>query len=125
MYSLLATSVTVGFNLTSSPIFWIFVICLLAVFVLFIFTLVRQYIFTKNCNNIQHNLKIGDMVRTFDGVYGKVVNISDSSDGKIVTLQSGTGKNIGFLSVDIKAIYCLDENSPNDANTKKSKKLSK
>ena len=108
MYSLLSTSVTVGFNLTSSPAFWVFLVCLMVVVALFVVTLVRQIIFTKNCEKFQQNLKVGDRVRTFGGVLGKVVSINPKADSKVVTLQTGEEKNVGYLSVDIKTIYCVD-----------------
>ncbi|MBR4270668.1 MAG: preprotein translocase subunit YajC [Clostridia bacterium] len=107
MSFLLATTVTVGFNLASSPAFWVFLICLIGVVLLFLWTLIRQILFNRKSHAIQQNLKVGDSVKTFGGVEGKVVDIIDSPDGKMVTLETGKGKHVGYLTVDIKAIFTL------------------
>ncbi len=123
MYSILSTSVTVGFDLTASPAFWIFSLCLLGVFGFFVWTLIRQILFTKRCQNVQANLKVGDRVKTFGGIYGKVVDIAENPDGKVVTIETGDGKNVGYVTVDISSIYNLDTSQL--SIQKHNKKLSK
>ena len=52
-----------------------------------------------------NSLKRGDKVLTTSGVYGTVVDLHLEGDKKIVTIETGTDKKKGYLSVDAYAIY--------------------
>ena len=70
-----------------------------------------------------NSLKRGDKVLTTSGVYGTIVDLHLESDKKIITIETGTGKNKGYLSVDAYAIYTIfkdeDENPTEETNVNK------
>ena len=51
------------------------------------------------------SLKIGDKVKTYSGFYGTISKITETTDGKIITLQLGGN---AFVEVDVRAIAGLD-----------------
>lgn len=54
-----------------------------------------------------NSLKRGDKVLTTSGVYGTVVDLHLEGDKKIVTIETGTDKKKGYISVDAYAIYTI------------------
>ena len=52
-----------------------------------------------------NSLKRGDKVLTTSGVYGTIVDLHLDGDKKIVTIETGTEKNKGYMSFDAYAIY--------------------
>lgn len=56
--------------------------------------------------NFQTTLKVGDKVKTYSGFYGTVYKITETTDGKVITLQLGGDC---FVDVDIRAIMSIDE----------------
>lgn len=54
-----------------------------------------------------NSLKRGDKVITTSGVYGKIVDLHSEDDKTIVTIETGTEKNKGYISVDAYAIYTI------------------
>lgn len=56
------------------------------------------------------NTKIvpGAQVKTYSGLYGKVISITDTTDGKIVLLESGEGKKVSYQQIHINAIFGVD-----------------
>ena len=54
-----------------------------------------------------NSLKRGDKVLTTAGVYGTVVDLQLEGDKKIVTIETGTDKKKGYISVDAYAIYTV------------------
>ena len=57
-------------------------------------------------------LKPGSKVKTYGGVYGKIVSISETTDGKIVLLESGEGAKKSYQNVHINAIFGIDDKKP-------------
>lgn len=54
-----------------------------------------------------NSLKRGDKVITTSGIYGTVIDLQLDNDKKIVTIETGTTKNKGYVSVDAYAIYSI------------------
>ena len=54
-----------------------------------------------------NSLKRGDRIITTSGIYGKIVDLQLDNDKKIVTIETGTEKNKGYVSVDAYAIYSI------------------
>lgn len=54
-----------------------------------------------------NSLKRGDRVLTASGVYGKIVDLHQDGEKLIVTIETGTGENKGYLAVDAYAIYSI------------------
>jgi preprotein translocase YajC subunit len=59
-----------------------------------------------------NSLKVGDNVKTYSGLYGKIIEIIETTDGKVAVLETGTEKNRGIFSIDINAIYGVDAKQP-------------
>lgn len=51
----------------------------------------------------------GAKVKTSTGIYGTVVSIQSTTDGKIVLLETGEGKNVSYMHIHINAIYGVDD----------------
>lgn len=54
-----------------------------------------------------NSLKRGDKVLTTSGVYGTIVDLHLEGDKKIVTIETGTDKKKGYISVDAYAVYTI------------------
>lgn len=59
-----------------------------------------------------NSLKRGDKVLTTSGVYGTIVDLEMAEDKKIVTIETGSGKTKGYISVDAYAIYQVFSDKP-------------
>ena len=63
-----------------------------------------------------NSLKRGDKVLTTSGVYGTIVDLHLEGDKKIVTIETGTDKKLGYISVDAYAIYTIFKDEPEENN---------
>lgn len=54
-----------------------------------------------------NSLKRGDKVITTSGVYGTIIDLHLEGNKTIVTIETGTDKNKGYISVDAYAIYSI------------------
>ena len=61
-----------------------------------------------------NSLKRGDKVLTTSGVYGTIVDLHLEEDKKIVTIETGTDKKKGYISVDAYAIYTVFKDEPQE-----------
>ena len=61
-----------------------------------------------------NSLKRGDKVLTTSGVYGTIVDLHLEEDKKIVTIETGTDKKKGYISVDAYAIYTVFRDEPQE-----------
>ena len=86
------------------------------ILIVFIVVLLIAYpimMYTRNKKENQrmqeqtNSLKRGDKVLTTSGVYGTVVDLHLEGDKKIVTIETGTDKKKGYISVDAYAIYTI------------------
>lgn len=66
----------------------------------------------ESMKNMVDSLKVGDSVKTYSGIYGKIIEIVETTDGKVAVLETGSEKNKGIFSIDINAIYGIDEKKP-------------
>jgi len=53
--------------------------------------------------------RINDKVKTYSGVYGTIVEIVQTDDGKVVTIETGNDKHKSYVSYDIRAVYAINE----------------
>ncbi len=60
---------------------------------------------SQKLNDQANSLKKGDKVLTTSGVYGTIVDMQLEGEKKIVTIETGTDKKKGYISVDAFAIY--------------------
>ena len=95
---------------------------LLAVLVLIYF--LRKKSYNEQMENMQANLKVGDVIVTYSGIIGKIVNIKEENAIKYLTIQTGEGAQYGYIQVDSRSIYgpvqSVDGNNQ-PANTQKNK----
>ena len=86
------------------------ILIILIVFLVFmlIFSASRRKKDAKMAEDFANNLKIGDKVKTYSGIYGKIISIKDTPSGKICLLETGEGKNISYMAVDVFAIYNIE-----------------
>ena len=59
-------------------------------------------------NELNSKIVPGAMVKTYSGLYGKVVSVTDTTDGKIVLLETGEGKKVSYQQIHINAIFGID-----------------
>lgn len=91
---------------------------ILIVFIVALIIIYPIMIYTKNKKENQrmqeqtNSLKRGDKVLTTSGVYGTIVDLHQEGDITIATLETGKGKNIGYLSVHASAIYQIIKDEP-------------
>ena len=105
--------VSVKSSVLQVPAFWFFLILILASLIYFAYINYRQYKFKLGCKLVQQNLKVGDKVKTFSGLLGEVVNITESDELKIVTLKNLDKTGI-CVTVDIQAICALLNQEQNE-----------
>lgn len=89
---------------------WIILVVLLVVLVvMYIFSYIKRKKYNQEAVAMIEALKPGDKVKTYSGIYGTIVSIRETTDGKIVTLETGDDKHKSFVTVDTSVIYCLDK----------------
>lgn len=89
---------------------------ILLIIVLMIAMLVPSYIRQKKeinaKNELFDKLKKGTRVITTAGVYGVVESIELTTDGKVVTILTGSAKNPTTMTIHINAIGGIDNKTP-------------
>ena len=81
-------------------------IIILAAFVgIMLYYFLRNRKFQQAEIDFQSMLKVGDKVKTYSGFYGTIEKITETTDGKVITLK--LGKN-AFVDVDIRALMGID-----------------
>lgn len=107
--SFLAAEATANGNATQ----WILpAILLVLVIGIFLLNYFRSKKNQESMKNMVDSLKVGDNVKTYSGIYGKIIEIVETTDGKVAVLETGSEKNKGIFSIDINAIYGIDEKKP-------------
>lgn len=59
-----------------------------------------------------NSLKRGDKVMLTSGVFGKIVDLEQEGDRKLITIETGSGKNKGYMTVDAYAVYQVITDAP-------------
>ena len=92
---------------------WILPAVLLVLVIgIFIMNYFRSKKNKENAQNMLSSIKVGDKVKTYSGFYGEVVSITETTDGKVAVLRTGEEGSYGYLSIDMNAIYAIDEKKP-------------
>lgn len=50
----------------------------------------------------------GAKIKTYGGLYGTVVSVIDTTDGKLLVIKTGEGKNVSYQKIHINAVYGID-----------------
>ncbi len=86
--------------------------------VLFVLYYFRNKKYQQNAETMSNNLKKGDKVKTYSGVYGTIIEIVQTDDGKVVTIETGNDKHKSYVSYDIRAVYAINEpEKPSETKT--------
>ena len=88
---------------------WVLLVLLAVLIIAYIFSYYKRKKYNQETTNMLNSLKPGDKVKTYSGFYGTVVSIKETTDGKVVTLETGDEKHKSYTSIDSNAIYCIDK----------------
>lgn len=87
-------------------------VMIIVLVVLIVFMFVSSSIRNKKENEkrmtMLNELKPGTNVITVNGMYGKIVSIEETTDGKIVLLSTGKGDKVSYMEIHINAISAID-----------------
>jgi len=111
MNSFLCTVVST--SVTQLPAFWVFIFLICAVVISFGYIYTKQYLYRKKCITTQNNLKVGDKIKTFSGILGEVVKISETESGRVVTIKNLEKEFSGYLTIDVLAVCALIDEENN------------
>lgn len=81
------------------------IILLVAFALIMVYYFLRSKKFQQTESDFQNALKPGDKVKTYSGFYGTVEKITDTTDGKVVSLRLGENS---VIDVDIRALMGID-----------------
>lgn len=81
------------------------IILVVAFALIMVYYYLRNRKFQQSESDFHGSLKIGDKVKTYSGFYGEVAKITNTTEGKIVTLKLGEG---AYIDVDIRALMAMD-----------------
>ena len=51
----------------------------------------------------------GAKVKTYTGIYGTVISIRNTTDGKLVLIETGEGDKTSYQQIHINSIYGIDD----------------
>ncbi len=89
---------------------WIVLVVLLVILVvMYVLSAIRRKKYNQEVVAMLDALKPGDKIKTYSGIYGTIVSIRETTDGKVVTLETGDDKHKSYTTVDANVIYCLDK----------------
>lgn len=60
-------------------------------------------------NELNEKIVKGAKVKTYSGLYCTVVNVTNTTDGKVVLVSTGEGDKVSYQLIHINAIYGVDE----------------
>ena len=83
----------------------VLVVVIVAFLLLSLYRRKKESSFREDLNS---KLVPGAEVKTYSGLYGTIVSITDTTDGKIVLLQTGEGDKVSYQQIHINAIFGLD-----------------
>jgi len=86
---------------------WILVGLVVAMVVIMLLNSSRQKKAEAEAQKMVSELKPGDKVKTYIGVYGKIISITETTDGKVCVIETGD-KEKTQIELDMRAIAGLD-----------------
>ena len=89
---------------------WFLIIVLLGAMALLLFSsFSRRRKEEQYRQDLAEKLQKGVKVKTFGGLYGTIVSVRNTTDGKIVLLETGEGNHKSFQQLHINAIFGIDD----------------
>lgn len=92
-----------------SSSWFLIIIVILAMGLLILTSFTRRKKEEDYRNELSEKIVKGAKVKTYGGLYGTVVSIRNTTDGKIVLLETGEGNQKSYQQLHINAIYGIDE----------------
>lgn len=83
----------------------IWIILIVLILIMFAMNFMRSKKADAQMQELEAKLVPGTKVKTYSGFYGIIENITETTDGKVVTLKISENS---FIDVDIRAIYGID-----------------
>ncbi len=79
---------------------------------MFIFSRISKKKSAQKAEEAINQLKVGDKIVTQAGIFGTIKGIEETTFGKVFLLETGEGKNVGYLSVAATSIWGMDTKEP-------------
>lgn len=89
------------------PMFWVLIGLIVLLAIMMIFRFRQQKKAQAEQVSLLDSLKVGDHVTTHIGVYGRIVKIEETTQGKVFTIETGD-KNKCELQLDYRYIAGID-----------------
>ena len=87
---------------------WMLILLLVLAVAMIVPTYLKQKKEMNNRQELSNSIAKGVKIVTTAGVYGVVESVEDTTDGKVVTIVTGTGKNPSTMTIHINAIMGID-----------------
>lgn len=87
---------------------WMLLVLIVLAIAFMVPTYLRQKKESNARNELNNSLTKGTKIVTTAGVYGVVESIENTSDGKVVTIVTGSSKNPSTMTIHINAIMGID-----------------
>ena len=87
---------------------WMLLLILVLAVAMIVPTYLKQKKEMNNRQELSNSIKKGVKIVTTAGVYGVVESVEETTDGKVVTIVTGTGKNPSTMTIHINAIMGID-----------------
>ncbi|MCL2771679.1 MAG: preprotein translocase subunit YajC [Firmicutes bacterium] len=89
------------------PMHWILIGIALLIVLMFIGGLKNKKTLAAQQEALKE-IKVGDRVKTQIGVYGTIIKITDTTDGKVMLLETGEGNNKTTIECNFKLVTGID-----------------
>lgn len=60
-------------------------------------------------HDLETQIVPGALIKTYFGLYGKVVSVTETTDGKILLVETGAEGKYSYQEIHINAVYALDD----------------
>lgn len=88
---------------------WFWVVILVGIGLMFVMSFIRNKKDTQARNELNESLKVGTKVITYAGVYGTIISMRETTDGKVVVLETGDEKHKSYMEILANAIAAVDK----------------
>lgn len=94
---------------------WMLLVLIVLAVALLVPTYLRQRKEANNRAELNKNITKGTKIVTTAGVYGVVESLEETTDGTVVTINTGSAKNPTTMTIHINAIMGIDNKMPADS----------
>jgi len=75
--------------------------------ILLVFSSTKRKKDARLAEEFVNNLKVGDKIKTYSGIYGTIVSLKETPNGKIAVIETGEKDTKTTMTIDLFAIYCV------------------